>query len=310
MRRRDFLFGAAGATSALGLLFGTRAFSSTQAEREVTVEVVGDDEAYVQLMDNTNGSDNDVISPEIEVSEGDSIHTDAIEIGNRFAVPIEVKLSEASGNGVVSFHFGRNGNGNEIEGGGLKPVDVDVDVDEAKHRGTERGGMVTVNDIDFEITVENVDDGSVLATVTRSLDVEIEKQTVETVEFNGGTNTDVQGQGPPIDDNESEGGGPGSGGGTIRVHVDGPATRLEADVWNDELDHTSTRLEPSPNHVNDIGADFDQPAVAVRFPELEQLFIRDEDAFDPEECGFGDIRGSSTVEPTENGDFLECVGKD
>ena len=308
MRRRDFLFGAAGATGALGLLFGTGAFSSTQAEREVTVEVVGDDEAYVQLMDNTNGSDNDVISPEIEVSEGDSIHTDAIEIGNRFAVPIEVKLSEASG--IVSFHSGGNGNSKEIEGGGLKPVDVDVDVDEAKHRGTERGGMVTVNDIDFEITVENVDDGSVLATVTRSLDVEIEKSTVETVEVNGGTNTDVQGQGPPIDDNESEGGGPGSGGGTIRVHVDGPATHLEADVWNDELDHTSTRLKPGSNPVNHIDTDFDQPAVAVRFPELDQLFIRDEYEFDPEECEFGGIQGRSTVEPTENGDFLECVGKD
>ena len=127
-------------------------------------------------------------------------------------------------------------------------------------------------------------------------DVDIEEANVEEVSFRGGSSSGNGGENS------------GSGGGTIYVTIDGPADSLDADVWNDELEHASTSLEDGANPVKEI--EIDQPVVAVRFPELDQLFVRDEDAFEPNECEFEDIQGSQTVEATDSGAFLECVEED
>jgi hypothetical protein len=49
MRRRTFLFGSLGAVGGAGLLASGKGFSREEAQRAVSVEVVGDENAYVRL---------------------------------------------------------------------------------------------------------------------------------------------------------------------------------------------------------------------------------------------------------------------
>ena len=285
MRRRDLLFGAAGVTGGLGLLSGSGAFSATQADREVTVEVVGDDEAYVELTDLTGGSSGEVISPTIEER-----HVGFLRVGNQFGTEIRVGsvfISAGSAPDDFDVSFEIPDGASNIEPGDSVEIEADVD---APDSGVDK------KDIEFTIEIETTDGEPVVAdaTITRTLSVDIEEANVEEVGFRGGSSSGNGGENS------------GSGGGTIYVTIDGPADSLDADVWNDELEHASTSLEDGANPVKEI--EIDQPVVAVRFPELDQLFVRD--AFEPNECEFGDIQGSQTVEATDSGAFLECVEED
>ena len=75
MRRRAFLASSAAALGGTGLLVGTQSFSAVEAEREVNIDVVGDEEAFLQLQ----YSSQDV---------GCNGEFQLVEIGNRTATEI------------------------------------------------------------------------------------------------------------------------------------------------------------------------------------------------------------------------------
>ena len=49
MRRRDLLVGVGGLAAGSSLIVGSGSFSAVEADRELQVDVVGDDEAYLEL---------------------------------------------------------------------------------------------------------------------------------------------------------------------------------------------------------------------------------------------------------------------
>ena len=79
MKRRTYLLGLGTLSGAAGLISNTSAFSSVSAEREVRVEVVGDEEAFLRLE-----------YPDQEITcNGDEQSVQLAEIGNKTGVKLE-----------------------------------------------------------------------------------------------------------------------------------------------------------------------------------------------------------------------------
>lgn len=79
MKRRTYLLGLGTLSGAAGLISNTSAFSSVSAEREVRVEVVGDEEAFLRLE-----------YPDQEITcNGDDQSVQLVEIGNKTGVKLE-----------------------------------------------------------------------------------------------------------------------------------------------------------------------------------------------------------------------------
>ena len=79
MKRRTYLLGLGTLSGAAGLISNTSAFSSVSAEREVRVEVVGDEEAFLRLE-----------YPDQEITcNRDDQSVQLVEIGNKTGVKLE-----------------------------------------------------------------------------------------------------------------------------------------------------------------------------------------------------------------------------
>ena len=84
MRRRELLVGAGGLAGGSSLIVSSNAFTSVEAERELQVDIVGDEEAYLALhysddVDNGSGRTATVTCGE---------HVTLFDIRNRFSAPI------------------------------------------------------------------------------------------------------------------------------------------------------------------------------------------------------------------------------
>lgn len=72
MKRRTYLLGFAALSGAAGLISNTSAFSSVSVEREVRIEVVGDEEAFLRLE-----------YPNQEITRNGETSVQLVEIGNK-----------------------------------------------------------------------------------------------------------------------------------------------------------------------------------------------------------------------------------
>lgn len=143
MRRRTFLFGSLGAVGGAGLLASGKGFSRGEAQRQTSVEVVGDEDAYVRLeyLDRVL----------VDGTVGDCRTTvDLITITNQSKVPltdfsIDIELTSAPGyviDGVTT--------PDELGVGEAGPVEVTFEA-----TGTctaETTGTVTIDDLEIEGT--------------------------------------------------------------------------------------------------------------------------------------------------------------
>lgn len=83
MKRRKFLLGSSAALATGGLLTGTGAFSSAEVDRDVTIEVVGDRDAYLGLREEDMEEEELLFGgdlPRIEPETFDIINQSATEI--------------------------------------------------------------------------------------------------------------------------------------------------------------------------------------------------------------------------------------
>lgn len=115
MRRRSFLFGSVGAVSGATLLASGNAFSRTETQRDVKVEIVGDEDAYLRLIygeqevdcegtvdlveisNHTKGALTDIqvdidVSNDLTVEVGDV--PDSLAVGESGVVTIDVDCTE------------------------------------------------------------------------------------------------------------------------------------------------------------------------------------------------------------------------
>lgn len=82
MNRRAFIFGTTAFVSGSIILGATSAFSTSETERDVTIDVVGDEDAFMQLV----YSDIDLQDEE----EPPYNSVTLVTLGNQFQTPIEV----------------------------------------------------------------------------------------------------------------------------------------------------------------------------------------------------------------------------
>ena len=170
MKRRSVVLSFAAALAGAGFLVDTRGFSSIEAERTVTVDVVGDENAFLQLE-----------YPSEPVDCEDEFQL--VEIGNRTTTDLtSVVVSIESVPDGLSLNL--------PDGSSLDPTDDIVVVDgETLRPGESKSVMIEVTDdgftgtgeIAFGVSVHGADI-SVDTTEPRTVEVDCSQPTAETNE--------------------------------------------------------------------------------------------------------------------------------
>lgn len=165
MRRRTFLASSAAALGGTGLLVGTQGFSTTEAERGISIDVVGDGDAFLRLeyppqsiacageihlvkIRNLTGSALTSVTVSVKsipdtlnlyrsdnaIMEGDEIVVvdeavgESLDIGEEQSVQVTATADEGfTGAGEVAFHVSASGPGISIDTTAPRTVTVSCD---------------------------------------------------------------------------------------------------------------------------------------------------------------------------------------
>jgi len=118
MKRRNFVLGVGATATGGSALLGTGAFTSVEAERDVAVDVAGDDEAFLRLGPCTDTNDDPRPNGDYVVQEN-----------GLFGISLSDDNSDVSGDGVNSEALSRFHNVFEVCNQGTQSVCVDFAVD-------------------------------------------------------------------------------------------------------------------------------------------------------------------------------------
>jgi hypothetical protein len=118
MKRRNFVLGVGATATGGSALLGTGAFTSVEAERDVAVDVAGDDEAFLRLGPCTDADDDPRPNGDYVVQEN-----------GLFGISLSDDNSDVSGDGVNSEALSRFHNVFEVCNQGTQSVCVDFAVD-------------------------------------------------------------------------------------------------------------------------------------------------------------------------------------
>ncbi|MCU4926163.1 hypothetical protein OB905_09235 [Halobacteria archaeon AArc-dxtr1] len=170
MNRRRFVLGTLAVTGGSSLLIGSSAFSTGRAERDLTIDVVGDDEAVLQLRYGDVDLTDVGASPPHE-------ETTIVELGNLFESDIEIAEFEVNVDGPLSASDLEYPDSLDI--GETAPVTVAVNC------AAPEGASATVL-FDVAVTGEGV-----AARTTKSRAIEVTCGAAEPVTFAGSGNIHI-----------------------------------------------------------------------------------------------------------------------
>ncbi len=122
MKRRTLL-GSAAMTLGGASVIGTGAFTSVRAERSISVDVVGDSEAFLKLVSCTGGNEN---SDELQSSDFVRTDDDTISIDLTSEIASGRDDIDIGGDGITAGSLWRFPNAFEVVNQGTQPVCVDI----------------------------------------------------------------------------------------------------------------------------------------------------------------------------------------